>query len=62
MLSKLNKSNRDIKSFKSGYLTVLRKDGKIIGQKKTQRPNIHFPKKINNKKISSLVKIKLIDF
>ena len=36
MLSKLNKSNRDIKSFKSGYLTVLRKDGKIIGQKNTK--------------------------
>lgn len=62
MLSKLNKSNRDIKSFKSGFLTVLRKDGKIIDQKKIQRPNIHFPKKINNKNISSLVKNKINRF
>ena len=30
--------------------------------KKTQRPNIHFPKKINNKKISSLVKNKINRF
>ena len=45
MLSKLNKSNRDIKSFKSGYLTVLRKDGKIIGQKKHKDQIFIFQKK-----------------
>ena len=55
-LSKLDKSNKNIKSFRSGFLTILKKNGKIIYQKKLKRPKIYLPDKITDKNISSLVK------
>lgn len=55
-LSKLDRSNKNIKSFRSGFLTILKKNGKIIHQKKLERPKIYLPSKITNKNISSLVK------
>ena len=61
-LSRIDKSNKKIKSFRSGFLTILRKDGKIIDQKKIDRQKIHFPRKINNKNISSLVKNRINKF
>ena len=61
-LSRIDKSNKKIKSFRSGFLTILRKDGKIIDQKKIDRQKIHFQRKINNKNISSLVKNRINKF
>ncbi len=61
-LSNLDKSNKNIKSFRSGFLTIIRKNGEIIHQKKLRRPKIYLPGKISNKDISSLVKNRVNSF
>tara|TARA_B100000035_G_scaffold81037_1_gene67949 strand:- start:4393 stop:5658 length:1266 start_codon:yes stop_codon:yes gene_type:complete len=58
-LSKLDKSNKNIRSFRSGFLTIIEKNGKIISLKKLNKPKTKLPKNINDKNLSILIKNKI---